>query len=183
MRKISFFLIFLLFINLYSISKPFEAKAKEGTSSVSLRERLEEKLENKRESIKNRITERARNQIRKIFVHLKEQLEKRITRLEKISQKLKNDTEEFAQKGEDVEEIKLHLANADNFLKQSRDVLATLDVELENLLQSQEPKTNFTHLKAMVKEARQNFFKARNELQAAVRLLKRIENKEAVNED
>lgn len=173
-------LILAGFLILYFSTLVFAQEATPSVSPMNWRQKIQEKVEGrkektqeKKEQIKTKLTERARNRVRNIYGRVRNRLQNRIERLEKIANRIKNRFLFFAEKGQDNTEPNANIAEAEEAIASAKNDLGIVDEKLEELLNSDEPKTALAELKTAVQTVRKDLSTARQALSKAVNSLVR----------
>jgi hypothetical protein len=148
-------------------------------SPLSLKEKLEQRLELRKQNIKEhkeqvkaKLTERVRNRVQTVAQNITHRLERRIARLEEFAVHLEELADKFEAKGADVVEARVKVDEAKNYLSIARTDLDLVDVQLDQLLTSEDPRADYEEFKSAVRTVRDDLQAARKALVEAVSLLK-----------
>ena len=173
-------LIILIFLMAYFSTPVFAQEATSSVSPMNWRQKLQEKIEvrkekitERKEQIKTKLTKKAGNRVRNIYGRVRNRLQNRIERLEKITNRIKNRFLFFEEKGKDTTEARVKIAEAEEAIISAKNDLGIVDEKLEELLSSDEPKTALAELKTAVQTVRKDLSTARQALSKAVNSLVR----------
>lgn len=164
--------IFLLTV----FNSPISARAEiSQLTKEERREELENRLEERKElnyqrrlELKNEIEERKASQaarlaearqmrISKYFMNLKVRIEATILRIETLIDRIESRLAKIEETG-DVDTTSIHeqLESAKSLLEESRDLLTLAEDELENTLESENPKDAFEYVRQSIHQIRDN---------------------------
>jgi gas vesicle protein len=176
--------IFFLTIFLLSVFSVGLVSAEDSSSTVKAspaawRQKIQEKFELKKEQIqekrveiKTKLTEKVKNRISKLGDHAKTRLQRRIDRLNRITDHLEDRMAKLAEKGFDISGATAKISEARIVLDNAEIDLKAVDDKLDELLESEEPKKTFAELKEVIKIVREDLKTARTTLSEAVQSLK-----------
>lgn len=183
MKKKIFFLILMMTL---FFSDPGSVWAENTTESpgpvaspVSLKERLKQKFELRKQNIEEskqqvqaKLTERVRNRVQTVAQNIITRLERRIDGLETYAARLEELAVKFETRGADVTETREKINEAKDYLNTARIDLGIVESQLDQLLESEDPRSDYKELKLAVQKVRDDLHAVRKALAEAVSLLK-----------
>jgi len=135
-------------------------------------ETRKENLEQHQEQVKVQLSERTRNRVQTATQNMMRRLERRIERLGDHALRLQELTDRFETRGADVADTRVKISEAEAYLDMASTDLDNIEANLDQVLQSQDPRSDFEDLRIASQTARDDLHASRKALVEAVSLLK-----------
>lgn len=124
------------------------------------REELKDKANAKREQVKKKVAETRREALKRLTSKTIERLTTAVERMEKLSGRLQEHINKFAQKGSDTSKAQIQLDEATAKLAEAKGAISALQGTQDDLVSSEDPKTYFAGLKDEIKNIKQMLVEA-----------------------
>ncbi|PIS08996.1 hypothetical protein COT75_04000 [Candidatus Beckwithbacteria bacterium CG10_big_fil_rev_8_21_14_0_10_34_10] len=182
-RNIIFFVsLFCLFV-----FSSFPVLAKEATPG-GIRENIKDKIElkkedmvEKKEQVKQKVTEMGRQRIQNIYGRIRNRLERRINRLQTLTAGIEEKRMEFSNNGYETNEVMMMISGTKLNLETATELLSQVDLKIDQVFESEDPKSLLPSLKEDLKEVKENIQTSRQSLAQAVRFLANLKGGESAN--
>lgn len=119
-----------------------------------LREKIKERVQThqeKREEMRGKLTEKKKKRVRRLFARITKRIKAAISRLELLIARINKRLDILAGEGEDVTDIRIEIAQAEELLESAKGSLADAESLLEDALSSDNPKESFAVIRDTVK--------------------------------
>lgn len=117
---------------------------------------VKEKTREKLEETKEKVRERRNERIRHFYQTLKRRLQAAVERLKKLGERISKRLDKFASRGFEVTALRQKLTNAQSKLSEVEKTIAGLDLEVEAILTSDDPKIAFEKLRKTLREVKED---------------------------